>query len=694
LVTALSRSWPQDNKAIGVSDVKSNSAAPFVKRTLIGLRQIGWLRTLLTLFALSVAVLIARNSWNLPLFLDAETALFDARQVATAPTVTQDDRIVLIPYTDQTLINTGKRSPLDRAILAKALKRIDAMGAKAIGIDVLIDQKQPEDSEIIAAFQAMRTPTYLAYANSAAARDKILFEQQEFLDDFQSRIATANVKPASIIMHADQDNVLRLWGKIIPGDPPRIPNAMIPEAKAFAGYLGSVVYLKPATEEQPIFASIPIDTFADDELFSGPNAGLFTQQIAGKYVLIGGNILDIDTFETPLSRSRGADETKSTWGMEIFAHMLAQILDNRLLKPIADSTLWGAALFIVMVGGLSAASSFSPFFTGTLVIAQLAMLLGIPFVLAARGFDTYGLPAFGWTVSWLFAFATISAAARALGSEQRKFAQSALGKYLPRDIAAEILKDPDSLRLRGEKREIFVVFTDLEGFTKLSHAIEPEMVATLLNRYLESLSNVVLDHGGTIDKFVGDAVVAFWGAPISRPDDGERAVKAAMAMYQAGEDFRKSVPEGVPAIGRTRVGLHHGDAIIGNFGGEGRIQYTALGDSMNTASRLESANKQMGSNILVSEEAAELSGLDIFRPLGRIVLRGRATPISVFEPVPHWTDDERKTFSDLINRVYCGDVSALTMLGERSYIDPSDQALTKLVHRLNNQEKGGYFVLD
>ncbi len=665
-----------------------------LRRTSIGLRQIGWVRAILTLIALSLAVFIARNSWDLPLFRDAETVLFDTRQIAVAPEVVQDNRIVLIPYTDQTLINTGKRSPLDRAILAKALRRLDGMGAKAIGIDVLIDQAQPDDPEIIAAFQGMKTPTYLAYANSAAARDKILFEQQEFLAKFQSQIATDHVKPASIIIHADEDNVLRRWADIIPGDPPRIPNAMIPEARAFASYTGSVVYLKPATKEQPIFASIPIDTFADDAMFEGPAADFLRQQVAGKYILIGGNIVDIDIFETPLSRSKASDESKSMWGMEIFAHMLAQILDNRLLKPIPDIALSGAAVLIVLIGGLSAASSFSPFFSGLTVAIQIGMIGGIPFLLTAQDRDTYGLPAFGWMIAWLFAFATVSAAARALGSEQRKFAQSALGKYLPRDIAAEILKDPDSLQLRGEKREIFVVFTDLEGFTKLSHAIEPEMVATLLNRYLESLSNVVLDHGGTIDKFVGDAVVAFWGAPISRPDDGERAAKAAMAMHQAGEDFRKSVPDGVPAIGRTRVGLHYGEAIIGNFGGEGRIQYTALGDSMNTAARLESANKQMGSSILVSEDAVELSGLDIFRPLGRVVLRGRATPISVFEPVPNWSADDRKGFADLVNRAYCGDVSAVTLLSDRAAIEVQDQALAKLVYRLKNQETGGYFVLD
>src|SRR5690606_13326609 len=175
----------------------------------------------------------------------------------------------------------------------------------------------------------------------------------------------------------------------------------------------------------------------------------------------------------------------------------------------------------------------------------------------------------------------------------------------------------------GEKKEIFVLFSDLEGFTKMSHALEPEMVAKLLNRYLDMLSQVVLDHGGVIDKFVGDAVVAFWGAPIARPDDGERAARAGYAIWQARETFRNSVEPGLPPIGKTRVGLHWGEAVVGNFGGKSRVQYTALGDSMNTAARLESANKALDSGVMASREFAERAGIDWWRPMGRVVLRGR-----------------------------------------------------------------------
>ncbi len=655
-------------------------------------RQLGAGRLLFTLLFIVMAVLLARLSWDLPLAIDAERALYDWRHVMTAPKVDQDDRIVMVVYTDETLAATGKRSPLDRTVLAKALKRLDGFGAKSIGIDILVDQPQPEDPELIAAFQSMKTPTHLAYASAETAEDKIKPWQQQFLDQLHSMIVPGNVRKTSIVIEADDDNVLRSWPEVRANEPERMATAMAAQPTSpFIGYQGSVVYRVPRYVERPVFATIPIDTFAEDAIFANPDAAeLFRQQIAGKYVLVGGHIQDIDLFETPLNKLTG----KPTWGVEIFAHMVAQQLDNWLPLRIPGWVHWVAALAVVAAATATAASNIRPLLLGMAIIAQFTAMILIPFVAQSRFIDTQGLSAFGWLAGWVLTFAAAGTAARAIGSEQRRYAQNALGRYLPRDIAAEILRNPESLALQGEKREIFVVFTDLEGFTKLSHAIEPEMVATLLNRYLDMLSDVVLKHGGTIDKFVGDAVVAFWGAPISRPDDGERAARAAVAMHQAGEDFRKSVPEGVPAIGKTRVGLHFGEAIVGNFGGEGRIQYTALGDSMNTAARLEAANKQTLSSVLVSREAVERTGLDWFRPLGRIVLRGRSTPVEIYEPVPHHDGQDRQAFVALANRAIKGDVSAITALAEESAKAPGDKALANFVYRLGHQEEGGYFVLD
>ncbi|MEK6636598.1 MAG: adenylate/guanylate cyclase domain-containing protein, partial [Pseudomonadota bacterium] len=556
-------------------------------------------------------------------------------------------------------------------------------------IDILIDQAQPEDPEIVAAFRTVKTPTFIAYAPSDIAEDKILPWQQEFIENFQKSLAPGNVTLANIILEPDDDNVLRTWPKVRPEVPERLFVAMLDKGNnPFKKYEGAIQYVSPAFVERPVFGSIPIDTIAEDALFTSPEATeLFRQQIEGKYVLIGGHIQDIDLFETALTG-------KEIWGVEIFAHMISQQLDGRVLSPVSNGVIWMIATIAVIAAAITAGLNVSAVIVALLIVAQIGTMLAAPFYLQTLQIDTYGLPSVGWMLAWLLAFTVVGAAARAVGAEQRKFAQGALGKFLPPAIAAEILRNPDSLSLNGEKREIFVVFTDLEGFTKLSHAIEPEMVATLLNRYLDMLSNVVLEYGGTIDKFIGDAIVAFWGAPISRPDDGERAAKCAWALYEVGEEFRKTVPAGVPKIGVTRVGFHFGEAIVGNFGGEGRFQYTALGDSMNTAARLEAANKQTKSKVLASQEAVELSGVDWFRPLGRIVLRGRSTPLEVFEPVPDMDSTQRQTFAKLARSAIRGDVSAITALNDESASHPEDFALANFVYRLAHQEKGGYFVLD
>jgi adenylate cyclase len=239
-----------------------------------------------------------------------------------------------------------------------------------------------------------------------------------------------------------------------------------------------------------------------------------------------------------------------------------------------------------------------------------------------------------------------------------------------------------------------VIFSDLEGFTKMSHALQPEQVARLLNRYLSMLSKVVLDHGGVLDKFVGDAVVAFWGAPIARPDDGQRAARAGYALWQAGEAFREEVAKSdpnLPRIGKTRVGMHWGEAVVGNFGGENRIQYTALGDSMNTAARLESANKSLDSNVLASRELVERSGLDWWRPMGRVVLRGRAKPVDVFGVAPDWPEADRKALADALSTADPEQAAAkIKALLERY---PADSALENLLQRTRSlNEEGAYVV--
>lgn len=646
--------------------------------------QVGPARLFVSILLLILGLLCARYSWAIPLISDAERALYDFRLMLTAEHVDQDPRIVLVTYTDDTLINTQIRSPLDRRILADALKTLDAMGAKGIAIDVIVDQPTPNDDYLVDTFRKLATPTFLAFTSARTNANFISDRQEAFLREFQARIATSAVKPMSIELDTDQDRVVRQWPDQPASLPPLLARAVTGGRDDFDAYRGGIRFRLPASEDRPVFAKLPIDLFATPEL-----AAALADQVRGRYVLIGGDILDLDQFETPTKRITG----QTMIGLEVHAHMLAQLLDRAKLAALGSVAIWAVALLVIAAGALSALIDMAPWKVILLILGQLCFFVLLPFYLQSQGADTRELPAFGWGMGWIFAYSAVGSAARAVGSEQRRFAQSALGKYLPRDIASEILRDPDRLALHGENAEIFVLFTDLEGFTKLSHAIPAEKVALLLNSYLDTLSEVVLRHGGTIDKFVGDAVVAFWGAPISRPDDGERAARAAWAMYEAGEAFRKSVPPGIPPVGRTRVGLHWGEAIVGNFGGEGRIQYTALGDSMNTAARLEAANKALETRVLASKAAVERSGLDWWRPMGRITLRGRATPVKVYEPVPDATAEDRARLADLLARFDGGDATALAELDALATAHRNDPGLANLVHRLRQIEAGGSYVL-
>jgi adenylate cyclase len=664
-------------------EAESIGDPPVGKRVRRVVRQVGIARLIVTALFLVVGLLIARFAWSIPLTMEAERALYDMRVILTAPRVDQDPRVALVVFTDETLQRVEKRSPLDRLTLAQALTAIDAMAPKAIGVDILIDQPQREDPVLIEALKRMKTPTFLAYASNETNPEQIQPWQEEFLTALLREAQAGPVRPAGIRLTTDPDNVIRRW----PAHPKSLPDlfatALAPHRPQFKDYTRSIAFRLPKSEEYPVFSKLPIDLFSSDLALA------IKSQIEGRYVLIGGDIQDLDEYETPMSRGDG----RLTKGLEIHAHLLAQLLDGRMPAPISPWSLWLAALFVIVAGGLTSLLDVRGWRLVLVLWGQFVFFVALPFILQGNGVDTLALPAAGWGIGWAIAFAAVLSVERTIGAEERRFAQSALGRYLPRDIAQQIVRDPERLALRGEKKQIYAMFTDLEDFTKLSHAITPEQLSALLNTYLDVLSETVLRHGGTIDKFVGDAVVAFWGAPIPRDDDGDRAASAAVAMYHAGEEFRRRAPAGLPAIGCTRVGLHRGEAVVGNFGGEGRIQYTALGDGMNTAARLESANKSLKTTILVSNEARRGASQDIFRPMGRIVLSGRATPVEVWEPVPQMDAVLRQTLVKLWERFESGDEQAIHALSEIAATHEEDAALENFVYRIREAGPGGSFVL-
>ena len=674
---------------------------PTVEGVVRELRRVPLARLLATAMIVAWAILFARYSWEapasvdvqgryhfpartaepkaaIPIATDTERALYDLRRWWVPQPAGQDRRILLVPYLQETLAATSKRSPLDRAILARALANIDKMGAKAIGIDILIDQPQPEDAQLLATLKAMKTPVWLAYATQSDSDTEVEDWQQQFMDGWFRQLAGSQVRPTSVRFEPDGDNVQRRWPSLPAGLPPLMPLALsnLPALQ----YQGSIDFQLPANREFKVFNSLQIDRFADSAF-----APLLGGEVKDRIVLIGADLPDADRFETPASRFDGT----STSGLEVHATMLAQALDRNMPGQIGPVGLWTLAILVVLCGAFTAMLDVRPWVVALVVLGQLIFFGAAPFFFGWNGIDTYGLPAFGWLGGWALAYAATGAAVRAVGSEQRRYAQSALGKYLPRDIAAQILRDPTKLSLTGEKRELFTLFSDIEGFTTLSHQLPPEQVATLLNAYLDGMSDIVLDNGGTIDKFVGDAVVAFWGAPIAREDDADRAVRALVGMIEFTQQFsaKHSTPES--PLGRTRVGLHFGSAVVGNFGGEGRLSYTALGDAMNCAARLEGANKYLKTVALVSDEAKQLCTFDIFRPMGRIVLSGRATPVVVWEPMPGQDPGLRAELTRLWTDFDGGDRSALDAIEQICLTQDKDAALAAFACHLREAGPGG-----
>lgn len=681
------------------------------------IQQVGTVQLVATCLFVIVAVFIARFSWELPgtedaptpLTNDAEVALYDMRAWLAADLVEQDERIVLVVYDDQALINLEKRSPLPRDALAEALRNLDTMGAKAIGIDILFDQPQAEDQELVDALRSMQTPTSVAYANVATNANDIGYEQQLYLEEFMATLGGSNSKPASIRLD-EQYGGTRVWPTIVEDLPPLLGRSMLADAggpyKRFDGYEGAIEFRRAlkadfdetdangepveVSVEEPLFQTLSIELFLD---LDPAVAEFVAEQIAGKYVLIGGDIIDYDRVETPFTSWTGFEPS----GLSVHGEIIAQMLDGQRLPGLPSAALWAMALLVVITAVFAGLLEWPALKLVPLLLGLAILFVGIPFLLHFNDVDTYGLPAVGWLVGWIIAFTAVTAAARSAGAAQRSFAQGALGKYIPSDIAEAIIDEPELLELGGQKREIYVLFSDLEGFTKMSHAIEPEMVAKLLNRYLEMLSKVVLDHGGVIDKYVGDAVVAFWGAPIARPDDAERAARAGYAMWKAGEDFRAEVTAmdaSLPKIGKTRVGLHFGEAVVGNFGGDMRIQYTALGDSMNTAARLEAANKPLDSNVSASREFIEQSNPDWWVPMGRIVLRGRARPVDIYQPKPGFPAEHRHKLEEAIQVADTDPELAIKLVDEVAAGHPEDLALQNYRKRIRNLNDGGAYVLE
>jgi len=612
----------------------------------------------------------------------AERVVRDILVTTASPFTAPPGEIVLVTITEETLERFPYRSPIDRAFLADLVRTIAAAGPKAIGIDLLFDQPtEPQKDRLLArAIEAAPVPVVIA---TASREDGLSDAQFAYLTGF----APSAMRGLAVLGRDPFDGVVRqtfpgreVDGEWWPGFAPAV---------AMAGGLPGererreLAYFHDGAGEPHAFPAYPAHAAAL----------LPAAWFKDKFVLIGVDLPLDDRHATPFVAVNGVAEGTLP-GVVIHAHALAQdIAGATILAP----GLPAAALLFLVAGGVSGWLAWRPLpvvAKPLLIIAVLAGIWAIGLTLFARQAVLVPLVAPSFLVAGLSALIAFLAWKR--DSDERRFIERAFAQYVSPAVVETIVRDPKSLRLGGEKRLITCVFTDLEGFTAFSEGLAPERLADILNAYLDEVCGLFVGHGATIDKVIGDAVVGFVGAPTEQPDGPARAVALALAIQEFSARFRRRLrSDGGPELGTTRVGVHCGPAIVGNFGGKRFFNYTAIGDTVNTAARLEGANKFLGTSVCISGEVAARAQGFLLREAGTIQLKGKSEGLTVYEPLR--SSPEARTLSidyaAAFDRLRSGEESARQAFDGLACKYPQDPLIAFHRRRLAAGEVGAKIVL-
>jgi adenylate cyclase len=365
-------------------------------------------------------------------------------------------------------------------------------------------------------------------------------------------------------------------------------------------------------------------------------------------------------------------------GTEVHATLLDNLLEWDAMRDVPVAWVVAVVLGLAVLaacGGMLARSALQSL--GVLVAAVAA-----PVVLAFVAYGCgYWWPLVATTLASVSAWVAASVVNFATEGRQRLFLKNAFRQYLGADVIEQIIADPSRLRLGGEKRVLTVFFSDIEGFSSISERLSPEALTALLNAYLSAMGDIIKDEGGYVDKYIGDAIVAFWNAPLAQADHAARACRAAARCQRMLTERQAefAVMAGGPV--RTRIGLHTGEVVVGNMGSHARFNYTILGDAANVASRLEGANKAFGTYTMASDETWRLaSGVCAGRPLARLRVVGRRAAIDVHElrglagdaPAENW-----EAFADGLRLFGEGRFADAVSAFARQPDDPASRAYAK-----------------
>jgi len=333
----------------------------------------------------------------------------------------------------------------------------------------------------------------------------------------------------------------------------------------------------------------------------------------------------VDVFSTPFGVDRG-----NMPGIQLHATMADNLLSNRFIRPASRGARIGTVIAAALLVGLMAALlPFTPAAAGTLLAAagwtwfSLASFKDGVWLNMAQPLMTMGFALFAGTTYQYF-----------VEGREKRVVKKLFGRYVSRDVYQQLLEHPELAELGGRRREMTVLFSDIRGFTTMTEKGNAEALVTQLNEYFSKMVEVVFRHHGTVDKFVGDMVMALFGAPVEDADHAEHALAAALDMVSELEKLnRKWLEEGKAQLD-IGIGINSGDMIAGNIGSTSVMSYTVIGDNVNLGSRLESMNKDFKSRIIISDATRiRLRTVPEMRPLGEVTVKGKSLAVSIFEVI-------------------------------------------------------------
>ncbi len=554
--------------------------------------------------------------------------------------------LAIVAVDEAALARLPFRSPVDRAFLADLVRAIDERGARVIGIDLPLDRptRAEDDDALARALERARAEIVLvAEPPTGIPLGRACSRQGAAAEPAPPAAAFRGIGRVGdgVLCADDLDGVFR-------HDPePSDATAGASFADAVAEAAGLQQDAAPSARgarrarlARGARGDWPFPTYGATGV-----GGLPADALRDRIVLVGMVTPSDDLHLTALrfARLTGPIEPADLMprdrlpGVVVQAYLIAQRLDGATGPGLRFSR---EAALALLAAGLAVALVGAPWPARTKATVLASGVAGYwllaLFAFAATG-ALLGLSAF--SVALLVTAGLAAAAGGRFGQARRRPGRAALAPHSAPRIVADMVRKPVQLSLAAQEREISVLFADLESFTHFADTHDPALVTRFLNDYFDRLIGVVHAHGGTVDKIMGDSINAFFSAPIADPDHRAQCVRCALAMDRAAREVSAAHAQhgDVPRV--TRLGVHAGRALVGNFGGGSRFDYTAQGSTMNLASRLERANKIFRTRICVSAAArADADGL-AYRTIGLVRLRGFAEPIAVFEPLDAATAD-------------------------------------------------------